>query len=466
MLSSLRRAAYLQGQRLLGSKIGDAYREFLDLETRPQQELEDLAAERLQRLLLHATRTVPYYQARVRADRNLTLTDFPILTKDSIRAHYRELMTPETLQEETNGPKKGYGTVRVRTGGTTGVPTTVIHGPRFRDLGRAARMYSQRLCGFDFGTPYFRLWGSMADINQMADSRAQRLTRMLAQEILLNAFRMDDDTMAAYLERLNASSVDHLMAYVDCAEQLARYAEKRGTAMRPLKSIMACAGTVTEEARRRLSHVFGATVHNKYGSRDCAEMACECSRGGLHIYSNLHLIEVVDEAGNRLPPGQHGRLLVTLLENTEFPLIRYEIGDVGALRAGQCACGSPFPLLEEVAGRTSEFLLTADGAYISPVYVRHLIGVVHNPGIVRRFQLVQETPTVYALSLELEAGTPEEIYSRVRTDIHRDLHVLLGAGSELTITRQDQIAESASGKFSYTISRVSKRRAAPGGGVS
>jgi phenylacetate-CoA ligase len=449
-MSFLRQQLWRFGNTLAGSRAWQCYQEFLRLGSGSPETLSELSKRRLERLVAHAVREVPYYREHSRSANRLE--DFPILTKRAIREHFFELMTPALAAAY---PRRGggYGWVAVQTGGTSGVPTTVVHGPTFRDYGRAARAYSQTLCGFPPGTPYLRLWGSMKDIQQMGESLVQRAQRWVAGETLLNAFRMDRDRMRGYLDRLSQSRARHLMAYVDCAAELARFARSAGIRVRPLASIMACAGTVTEDVRRLLEDTFGGRVHNNYGSRDCSAMACECSEGGLHIYTNHAVLEVVDDSGAPLPAGASGRILVTLLHNYEFPLIRYEIGDVGALEAKPCRCGLAFPRLARVEGRVQERIRTPAGTYLSPVYVRHLVGVVHNPGLVRRFQLVQETPVEFLLRLELEPGTDDEAYRRVAARLVEGLQSVLGQECRIRLRRESRIEEEASGKFLYVVSR-------------
>ena len=119
-------------------------------------------------------------------------------------------------------------------------------------------------------------------------------------------------------------------------------------------------------------------------------MACECGSGRLHVYSQHTLLEIVDGEGRPVPAGVTGRILVTLLGNRGFPLIRYEIGDVGSLSDVSCPCGLPFPVLQSVEGRALECLTDSRGNFVSPVYVRHLVGVVHNTdNVIQRFQLNQ-----------------------------------------------------------------------------
>ncbi len=442
-----RKHAFLLAHDAIGSELRGHYAEFLASARWSEKRLEKLRAARLDALLLHASKVVPFYRERATRPE---LAAFPILRKEDIHAHFDTLMEPSLLAEFRASKKpRGYSWVEVKTGGSTGTPTTVIHDKDFRDWGRAGRLYSQWLCGFPIGTPFFQLWGSMRDINDAKDSTQKRVLNSLLQVHPMNAFLMDEARMAAYLSEIGESRIDHLMAYVDAADQLARFQEKSGKPMRPLKSIMACAGTVTDEVREKLTRVFGARVHNKYGSRECADMACECAAGGFHIYATGIHLEIVDDAGQPVPAGTTGRILVTLLQNRRFPIIRYEIGDIGALSLAMCSCGSPLPLLERVEGRISEIITAADGAYVSPVFIRHVIGVTHNDGSIERFQFVQTGAAAYTLALQLDTALPAERFAQIVAPLRSDLETVLGAGAQLEIGRVADIPLGESGKFPY-----------------
>lgn len=448
---SLRSFAYRHLQRLIGSRMDRAWRE-LHAEARLSPEAFAAARDRQLRAALEQARaTTPFYRDRAAGLDPGTLSTFPVLDKTTLIGSFRALMSPHLCAEYEGGKPRGYGWVEVRSGGTTGTPVAVIHGPDFRDHDRALRMYQMELCGFPFGTPYFRLWGSMRDINQMKDSRAHRVMTALAGERVLNAFQMEAADMDRYLDAMRSSGIRYLMAYIDAAVQLAHHARRRGDAPR-LESIMACAGTVTDEARSVLREVFGARVHNKYGSRDAGEIACECAHGGLHILPGV-VVEAVDDAGAACAPGVSGRLLITSLHNRDFPIIRYEIGDVGALSDRLCPCGLPFPLMERLEGRAVEFLRSATGGYISPVYIRHLIGVVHPPAGLVRYQMEQMDARRFILRLEREAGAPG-LTEAALAPLRRDLFAVLGAEAELAIEDVPRIAESASGKFLYILNRA------------
>lgn len=452
MMRSARETLFFSLQRCLGSRAGAAYRFLKQQETWSVDRLKDWQQKQFHSLAREAVKHSAFYRDRVSDSANFDLTDFPIITKASLASRFTDIMSDNLRDEYSRGEAKGYSWLKVTSGGTTGMPTTVIHDADFRDKDRAARIYEMYLGGFPFGTAHFRLWGSMHDIQRTRASIQQRVISALANETLLNAFQMDDDKIEGYIRLLNESRIDHIIAYVDAIYQLAKYANRTGVRMRPLASIMTTGGTLTDSVRDELHRTFGARIHNKYGSRDAGDIACDCESGHLHVLPHI-IVEIVDEQGKPLPPGETGRVLVTFLGNVSFPLIRFDITDMAASSSATCACGRPFPILDRLEGRATDFLFSSNGGFVSPVYIRHVVGVVHGKDKLRRFQLVQETATDYTLKLQPEPGVTIDEMENVRAPLTTDLQAVLGAGARINIQISETIPETGGGKFQYIINR-------------
>ena len=447
----LRRLLFFFLQRAIGSHAGACYRQFRIMEHWTPERLAAWQAAQVHSVLVNATENIPLYRERRLAPR---LDAFPIVTKELLADRYRDFMRSDLRQEYESGRRPhGYGWLEVTSGGTTGVPTTVIHDAGFRDQDRAARLYEHDLSGFPFGTPHARLWGSMHDIQHTRDSTMHSTMQTLSGAVTLNAFQMEDRQIESYLDQIRTQRLDYAISYVDAAFQMALHARARGLSVRPLKDIMVTGGTLTEHVRQTLHDVFGARIHNKYGSRDAGELACECEAGGLHVLSPNVLIEILDEAGRTLPPGERGRIVVTVLSNGTFPMIRFDITDIAARREGICPCGRPFPLLDQLEGRASDFMYSASGGFVSPVYVRHVVGVVHGQGLIRRFQFVQNGLAEFHLLIQPAAGASPEALQRIVPPLERDLRAVFGATAALRIDFVQRIPETARGKFQYTINR-------------
>jgi phenylacetate-CoA ligase len=455
----LRASAYFAAQGLIGSRIRPAWREFQSWTEFSPTELERGVEARLSALLSSATEQSAHYRrlGLVRKPSESAvefLRRFPVLTREKLRENFIDLVT-DALRHEITSPasvsSKRYDWLVVKTGGTTGVPTTVVHDSRFRDCGRATRLFSQQLCGFPLGTRYFRLWGSEADLLEQQEKLDRRVLRNLLGEIPMNAFRARETELSQHYNTIQSHpEIRHLMAYVDASVSLAAYIEDRKLPRPALKTIMACAGTVTKEWREILQRVFKADVFDKYGSRECADIACECAHhAGLHVYSPNVLVEVVDDNGAPCPPGLSGRILVTLLNNLSFPMIRYEIGDLGVpAESGVCPCGLAFPRLASIQGRADDMLTTEDGTLLSSVFIRHFVGVSMNRQLIREWQLEQTGRLTFVFRY-LPLRT-EGIETNLR-EIRHSFQTALGKRADIVMQQVSEIPLSATGKNRWII---------------
>jgi phenylacetate-CoA ligase len=250
--------------------------------------------------------------------------------------------------------------------------------------------------------------------------------------------------------------IRHLMTYVDAAAGLAQFIREHGLPQPKLATIMACAGTVTAEFRQILEETFAAQVFDKYGSRECCDMACECRHHtGLHVCSPAVYLEIVDEAGQPCPPGASGRILVTLLNNLSFPMIRYAVGDLASwATADRCPCGSPFPRIQSLHGREDDMLLTEDGTWLSSVFVRHFVGVSLNRQLIREWQLEQTGPGRFVfryLALRPD-GLPENL-----ARLQESFHLVLGRSAVIEMQPAKEIPPSPTGKVRWIINRCRKQ---------
>ncbi len=97
-----------------------------------------------------------------------------------------------------------------------------------------------------------------------------------------------------------------------------------------------------------LSEIMGPGVAME--SRDC--------KGGLHVFSDHFLPEIVDpSSGQPLPEGELGELVLTTLTKEAFPVLRYRTGDLTRFIGGDCPCGRTFPRIARFTGRVDDMLV-------------------------------------------------------------------------------------------------------------
>ncbi len=145
-----------------------------------------------------------------------------------------------------------------------------------------------------------------------------------------------------------------------------------------------------DDQRDVIERVFGCRVANGYGGRDAGFIAHACPQGGMHITAEDIIVEVIGTDGHAVGSEASGEIVVTHLATADYPFIRYRTGDFGILDSRACSCGRGLPLLKEIQGRTTDFVVAADGTLmhgLAVVYpIRDLAGI-------EAFKVIQETRT-------------------------------------------------------------------------
>jgi phenylacetate-CoA ligase len=142
---------------------------------------------------------------------------------------------------------------------------------------------------------------------------------------------------------------------------LANLAEAQGIdlAASSVRKIIVAAEPLSPAKRQKLERSWGAEVSDQFGMTEGALVSVQAPRhDGLHVWSDLFLCEVVDEAtGEPVPEGTVGSLVITpLFNNNVTPFLRWSSGDLVSITrpAGGDQPWSIFPLMRH-ARRTVGF---------------------------------------------------------------------------------------------------------------
>ncbi len=121
-----------------------------------------------------------------------------------------------------------------------------------------------------------------------------------------------------------------------------------------IRAILSSAEPLSAGLEQSLVSAWGCEVFDHYGLTETGYGGgVECrAKSGYHLREGDLLFEVVDPvSGRRLPDGEEGEVVFTTLTREAMPLIRYRTGDVAAMLAGPCPCGSPLRRLSRIRGR-------------------------------------------------------------------------------------------------------------------
>lgn len=108
---------------------------------------------------------------------------------------------------------------------------------------------------------------------------------------------------------------------------------------------------------RNLEELWGAKVFSTYASSEIITTFCECTaQKGGHLHPELAIVEIVNDKGEVLPPGDEGEVVVTPLSVEGMPLLRFKTGDVSFLTDEPCNCGRSSSRLGPILGRKKQMI--------------------------------------------------------------------------------------------------------------
>jgi phenylacetate-CoA ligase len=407
-------------------------------------ELAALQLRRLRSFLLDIGQRVPYYRELFRAARfdpqGLTsvsdLQSLPLLTKSEIRLH------ADRLKAEGHGPITRYN-----TGGSSGEPLIFYIGKNRKSHDVAAKWRATRWWGVDIGDTEAVIWGS--PIEHGAQDRVRQLRDKLMRSTLLPAFEMSEQRLDDFVSWIRRRRPSMLFGYPSALAYIARHAEARGVPLNAagVKVAFVTSERLYDDQRTAIMRSFGCPVANGYGSRDAGFIAHECPEGALHISAEDIVVEILDADGKPVAPGNSGEIVVTHLATEDFPFLRYRTGDIGAIGVDRCKCGRGLPVLTSLQGRSTDFVIAADGTVMHGLA---LIYVLRNlPGI-QAFKVTQETRTLTRVDIVPASQIDEALVATIVQGIRQRL----GATVEVQVNSVESIAPEASGKYRYVVSRA------------
>jgi phenylacetate-coenzyme A ligase PaaK-like adenylate-forming protein len=444
--SKIRQTLFFSLVSLRGKRIGKYYRYYLDQVEKGIA--ADTTKKQLVALLDHCKKNVPYYyEIMNRSDGNYHsdpfeyLKNFPILTREKLRVHFKELQSKDLHQRHW---------YESSSGGSTGEPARFILDRDFAAQSVALTLLYSKLVGRELGELEIQIWGSLRDIAYSHDSVSAYLANLLSNQMTLNAFRMTPDQMERYLEILNREKAKLILAYAQPLYTLARFSEQKNIFLAPQPAIITSAGTLYQFMRDEIEQVFQCKVYNRYGCREVGDIACERpGMEGLWVAPWGCYVEIVDDDGKSVQDGQEGNILLTCFTNYSMPLIRYSILDRGSLlpedKKSPKITGQVF---REITGRTLDSFRKRDGTIITPnVFTKFL----YYRDWIDKFQVIQKDyeHIIYKFvksNYDCEVSELKEIKSKTQ--------LIMGEDCIVDIEFVSEIAAANSGKYRFCISEV------------
>ena len=411
----------------------------------PRERIEQYSQEKLTSLLRRAAQMVPFYARMFRQRRwdpqqaEKYWPDWPVLTQQMLQEKRDDLVANDVDKSSLR---------LSASGGSTGHHKTFYHGQEYGRSKAAALTHSDSVAGWAPGDRIALLWGSPLDAAGAVRSLS-RFKSLLKNQRFYGTYDMTENGMRKQHSQLSRYQPDLIIAYAGSMFEMARFLKRNGLRPNyPSQSIITSAETLTDTMRSTIDQVFAKPIFDRYGSREAGVMSFECqAHSGHHIAFTHNLIEVVKPGSNEPLWDQQGDILVTILGEPDFPLIRYQIGDVGIMTRQPCRCGRNSHRLLEVLGRETDFISTPGRGEIPSVSTLQAFYGIEN---VRQFQIVQQRRDRLELRLVLAGPLTEDEEARISSIFRAKL------GPEVSphIRIVDRIDPHPSGKRAFVISEL------------
>lgn len=404
--------------------------------------------KRLQMLLNHCERNVPFYRKRF-SDCGFSARDFssleqmkaiPPLTRNDLQDHWQELIATNYA-----GKKLSAGS----SGGSTGQPVFYRKDRKATSAGQAAHLLGWSFSGWKMSMKGLHIWGNPTTVNEEWGRLSSRLKARVFRHHKFPAYTLHDGSRLHDLyELICKEKYDYIDGYTNAIYYFAEYLKNNNLSFtNPLKYVLTTAENLHDFQRRAIEDTI-APVFDTYGCSEINSIAFECSRCGLYHIIDPHVIveygDAIDESGNR-------ELYVTDLDNFAFPMLRYRNGDMVIPAEGNLPeCDITFSRLSAISGRETDILKLPDGGMLSvPSFFGSML--LKKVNGLKQYQVEKVADNM----LHINLVTTDRFTTDDMKVIEAALQEYLGGRTGYVIRTVDSITASKSGKFRLVIDRTS-----------
>ena len=448
VLAASARGYYLRRWRY-GPETDQVIDEALEREYWSPQKWNSWQKERLAYMLHRSATKVPFYSehwsARRRRGDKVSweyLENWPILRKESVRERPHafvaddcdiQRMFPDHTSGTTGKPlhlwlnrktvREWYGINEARVKMWNGVSR----------IDRWAILGGQLIVPYEQTHPPFWVWNAGL------------------QQLYMSSYHLATEFVPTYFEAMHKYKITYILGYASSMYSLAQIGRECNIEPPIIQVAISNAETLYQHQRDLISEVFQCPTVDTYGMVELVAAASECNKGSLHLWPEVGIVEVMHPNDDtQLLSGEIGRFVCTGLLNCDMPLIRYDVGDLGALSSNgkECICHRTLPIIQHIEGRTDDIVITPDGRRVGR------LGPVFRGDLpIREVQITQESLESIQVRIVSAPGytasTGEVIVQRLRERL---------GNMEISLELVEKIPRSANGKFRVVVSKLTREQ--------
>ena len=443
-----RKSIFIAAHELGNRAFYPTYQKLVRDQWKTYDDLKCEQEKQLRHLIQFSYENVPYYRQLFKEQKLSphdirTIEDLekiPVLTKEIIKGRWDEFKPAglSSMKYDTRA-----------TGGSTGTPLQYRVSNYDRFLNGALLYRGWGYGGYNLGDRMVFLAGSSLDVGTKPwlVERIHEIARNIRK---LSSFDMAHAEMRQYASVMNSFKPRFMMGYASSIYFFANWAMENRVAVPQLEGVFTTAEKLYPNMRETIGEVFRCGVYDTYGLNDGGVTAFECTEhSGLHIDSDRSIMEVVDADHHQLDEGQ-GEILATSLYNFAMPFIRYSTDDLATLGDAECSCGRHTQMLDELVGRSVDFLVTPGGKHVHGWFFLYIFWK-YCKGI-KEYQIVQNSIENIEIKLVLEDGFEVEQLNKIKEIIS-----LKSPSWKLQFHFVDKIERTMAGKYKFIINEMERK---------
>ena len=399
----------------------------------------DYQEKKMGEMLALASRSVPFYSNQIDVSGDpAKLFDnnffkLPIVEKEDIRKSFNDMITHNAdIREKLC---VDY------TGGSTGQPLKFAYNEGYKDIRWAMIYHNLTWAGYKLGDAHGFIYGSNADVKKQYSLR-QKFQDFMMNAFQVNAFFLDENGFNKFLIQCKKRKPKCLIGYASALYEFACFCKRKGLPLR-FSFLESTSEYLSADMRQTMEQVFNCKVYDRYGCREVGNIAHECAEHkGMHI--NWQTVYVEIENSGKYPEfgSDCGDIVISSLENTGMPLLRYQVGDIGKIETSVCKCGMQSPRLFLAGVRTGDLLYAPSGHKVSPpaltLIYKDLTGI-------KKIQFVQKEISSLEVSIVRENGVEPDVAL-----LRRKLLKVFGSNMNIAVQFVNDIPKEISGKYRLT----------------
>ena len=437
------------------------------------ERLRDLQLYKLKQLIAYAYEQVPFYAKRFHAiglepEDVVSLEDLkkiPSLTRQDVIDHRHEMVdrTFSGSIDHADQSKRGPGEpipfapfrrhrlVRNTSSGSTGAPTVFYEDGSRTALNWALELRLKSWFGITPGEREGRMVRLSSDY--MPKSRVIRLRNRLWNQLIVPGVNLTDEHYAICAEKIGKFRPKVLWGFTSALAGFADYLRRKeiNPTSWGIQLITGWAAPVYDHERKILKEVFSCAVSNIYSAREVGHVAGQCAHGSYHINQEHSLVEREDDGSGS--GGEGGELVVTTLDMSPMPFIRYRMGDIGKVADSTCGCGRKLQVLQDFLGRTGEVYRTRDGRMISPNFWCRTFMNVKLSDAVKRFQVVYVRDDFMRIRIVKSPAYNESTEQLLRNHLEKNFP----GDMNIEFDYVPEIRPQVSGKYQMVVNEIARR---------